>query len=110
MSVEEATAFYDRLSRDEAFLAAILTADGREERLRLTRQEGYNFDQAELEEATARFLKKREYPRERQDEAARVATSLLDVVMVRVTAEYGDVSFFEESGPLRLSPREGPSS
>lgn len=115
MSVQAALDFYERLARDEAYLAAIIAAGDREERLELAHREGYYFDQAELEEATAQFLEHSHIGRTQYDESteeriAHTGLSLLDVVMVRVTGEYGDVSFFEDSGPLRLSPPTSPSS
>ena len=101
MSVQEGIDFFDRLSRDEEFLATIIAAEDREARLAIVRRAGYNFDQVELEEAAARFFG--DCDDERLNEVARAGMSLLDVVMARVGGHYGDVCFFEDMGPLRLS-------
>ena len=106
MSVRSALDFYRRLSRDDEYFAAILAAEGQAQRLELAQTEGYEFTQSELEEATVAFVEEREsspdFTGVSTDRASRLGMSLVDVIMVRVTAEYGDVCFFEDSGQLRL--------
>lgn len=114
MSKRSAHAFYQRLSRDEEFLTALLAADGRNDRLAVAKAAGYDFDQGELEDATVAFVKERESVANTRldsgpdaeafgtEKVSRLGMSLIDLVLIRVSGDYGDVCFFEEAGQFRL--------
>jgi len=107
MSLQDARAFFNRLSTDEAFTTELIQAPDARTRIAIVNREGLDFTAEHFEVAARDYLQSQpEGPStERLSEVADVASSLLGVVAVRIMSFYGDDPFFRYDGPIPLTPQ-----